>query len=791
MNVDPLANIPTQGRGPSRPSRKGRRRSGRLLLVVLALAVLAGGLLGYRFWSASSLTVEEYVESGRAYYEDGRYPQAVIQLLNAIRQDGRHREAHLLLADAFVGQGDLLGAARTLNRLLESYPDDVEASIELGNLYLTGGASDPDFFREAGELADRVLEVDPDNVPALILSGNATAGLRDFEASIRLFERATVLEPGNTAAFLGLGAAQGLQSNFPQAEQAFLRALEIDPTALRTMISLANYYGAVGDSEGAMRMLEEAFEQYPSDRSAYLQLAGFHYRQGRFDEAERVLRSAAESEPANPDAYLVLTDLYFDAGRRSEAMDLLRDLKGRFPGTSDISVRLAGRLIGDDPAEARREIDEILAQEPGSPIGNILLGQLQFLEGDLAAAETTLSQPAALESGYPQPRFILGSIALRAGDVDRARDEFERSLASNADYVPARLSLAEVFLNTGRPADARRELRTILDARPDYAPARVAWAALNRAEGNLTEAGSELEALLAEQPENASVHRQLGAYYEARLDIRNAEAGFLRALELRPGSFEDFQALILFYLRNEQAQRAAERLVAIPEAAKTPAIHELLGLAYFAGGQFGESESAYRRALELEPNRWSSSEHLVALYLATSRTDDALAELNSLTGRNPGHAVAYTTRGMIYESRGDVDTAITNYTQALELDPTLEAAGNNLAYLLAEEGRDLQTALNWAQTVRRSNPNSPSAADTLGWVYYKMGSYVLAREQLLFAVSRQPEKPVFQYHLAMIYLGTGQTPEAGEALRRAIASPDEFRERDRARASLSQIEAAR
>jgi len=66
-------------------------------------------------------------------------------------------------------------------------------------------------------------------------------------------------------------------------------------------------------------------------------------------------------------------------------------------------------------------------------------------------------------------------------------------------------------------------------------------------------------------------------------------------------------------------------------------------------------------------------------------------------------------------------------------------------------GRALNAALGWAQIARKRAPENENAADTLGWVYYKLGSHVLARNQLQFAVSKQPDNPVFQYHLAMIY----------------------------------------
>ena len=54
----------------------------------------------------------------------------------------------------------------------------------------------------------------PKNVAALILSGNAAAGLQDYRASADLFGQAVALDPQNSVAFVSLGTSQALQKNF-------------------------------------------------------------------------------------------------------------------------------------------------------------------------------------------------------------------------------------------------------------------------------------------------------------------------------------------------------------------------------------------------------------------------------------------------------------------------------------------------------------------------------------------------------------------------------------------------
>src|SRR6185295_1200364 len=145
---------------------------------------------------------QDYFNSGKSYFEKQKYSEASVQLLNAVQKDPKNRDARYYLALTYLNQRNVNAAAQQLTSLLEYFPDDLEASLRLGNLYLSAGGSNPDYYRKADELAKRILSKDSQNVGALILSGNASAGLQDYKTSVDLFEKAVRLDPQNTAAFV-------------------------------------------------------------------------------------------------------------------------------------------------------------------------------------------------------------------------------------------------------------------------------------------------------------------------------------------------------------------------------------------------------------------------------------------------------------------------------------------------------------------------------------------------------------------------------------------------------------
>src|SRR5512145_518615 len=104
---------------------------------VLIATILTGGVLAYVVWKASPVSSQDFLDSGKKYFEEQKYPEAAVQFLNAIQRDGKNRDARYLLALTYLNQRNLNGAAQQLKALLEYYPDDVEANLRLGNIYLT------------------------------------------------------------------------------------------------------------------------------------------------------------------------------------------------------------------------------------------------------------------------------------------------------------------------------------------------------------------------------------------------------------------------------------------------------------------------------------------------------------------------------------------------------------------------------------------------------------------------------------------------------------------------------
>jgi Flp pilus assembly protein TadD len=149
--------------------------------------------------------------------------------------------------------------------------------------------------------------------------------------------------------------------------------------------------------------------------------------------------------------------------------------------------------------------------------------------------------------------------------------------------------------------------------------------------------------------------------------------------------------------------------------------------------------------------------------------------------------MAHTMLGLLYHAQGKLTDAIAHYEKAYEVDPSSATASNNLAWILAENDKDLDRAQQLAQAAKAQLPNDPTINDTLGWVYVKRDMLQLATNQLEEAVRLAPDNPLMSYHLGVAYAKAGDDARARKALEKTLALDRNFRLADDAKKVLAKL----
>jgi Tfp pilus assembly protein PilF len=207
-----------------------------------------------------------------------------------------------------------------------------------------------------------------------------------------------------------------------------------------------------------------------------------------------------------------------------------------------------------------------------------------------------------------------------------------------------------------------------------------------------------------------------------------------------------------------------------------------------ATGHADQAEASYRRAIDADPNQLESYGKLAGLYNRQGRGSEVIRTYEAALAKNPKSGELHLVLGTLREAQGEagIDAAIQHYEKAVELNPDLAAAKNNLAFWLAERGTELDRALDLAQeakAVLAKNPRTnPMSADTLGWVFYKKNLPEAAVNYLREAVGGldpsfpqdRQTRPLIRHHLALALAALGDKQNAATEWKQALAEQAEL-----------------
>jgi len=303
-------------------------------------------------------------------------------------------------------------------------------------------------------------------------------------------------------------------------------------------------------------------------------------------------------------------------------------------GSVDVALAHAARLLERSPALAAEQAGEILRAVPGHPSATLILGIARRAQGDAASALELLQGLAKAQPRWAAVHFELGLTLGSLGQGEAAVAALRRALQLNADLPDAWRALADHLEATGDESGAEAARARFLKASTRDPRLLAAGAAL--CENRIPEAESLLRSHLQQHPTDIAALRML-AEVAARIGrYADAEQLLARCLELAPGfhgARHNYAVALLRQGRADLARSQVERLLlgeprspnyrslhaavlaAIGEYGRAIEIYvEVLkeyplqariwlsyGHALKTAGRVAEGISAYRRALELNP----------------------------------------------------------------------------------------------------------------------------------------------------------------------------------------------
>lgn len=300
------------------------------------------------------------------------------------------------------------------------------------------------------------------------------------------------------------------------------------------------------------------------------------------------------------------------------------------------------RHQGGKLEEARGLYEEILRDQPGHADSLHMLGLIAHQEGRNEDARDLLA--AAIESNDRIAFFHnnLGEVKRILGDNAAAADSFRAAIALEPRYAHAHNNLGLVLFQLDQVGTAVEEFEKAIEIEPDEPGFHNNLGVVLEAVGRLEDAIPRFRRSLELAPEQAEVNNNLGAALLASGEYSEAERFLLAAARIDERVANVHYNLSRLYVdqgRVDEAIAAAQQAIEIDPRA--PEYHIALGAAHRAGGDMEASLNALRAAVAINPSHPTALNDLGVTLLVLGRFDEAESSFRRALDAEPGLAMAY------------------------------------------------------------------------------------------------------------------------------------------------------
>ena len=310
-------------------------------------------------------------------------------------------------------RGATLDALGQTDRALDDYNEAIRRDPRSPLGYYARGvllATRKRAFDRAIQDFDKVLELQPGNLQALIRRGDAYSQLGQAGRALADLNRAVADAPLDAEAFLYRGVAQGRRGEEALALADYDQALKLAPHYAQALINRAAVNADAGRQAEAIRDLDAALKIQPNDALALYNRGFAHFALHDYDKAIADYDAAIQLDPSFGAAYnnRCLTRAVADRDLVKAMADCDTALKLMPLSLDAREVRGFIYLKLGDPVLAIVEYDAELAVDPNRPLALWGRGLARIRNGQVKEGEADQAAARVLEPGVERQFSMYG-----------------------------------------------------------------------------------------------------------------------------------------------------------------------------------------------------------------------------------------------------------------------------------------------------------------------------------------------------------------------------------------------
>lgn len=462
----------------------------------------------------------------------GKQHAATEWLREAVAKKPGDIDSQLLLARLNVTTGDIEGAIKIYEKILEIAPDNSTVRLRLGYLYSQQGR-----YKEGEETIKVLLSKDPESYFVLLSLARLAVQSADYDTASTLYEKILTL---NWSAELVYEMAEfyGLRGQYKRVEQLYASILNKEPE--NEQAAMGRIHALILDGQEKNALSELAKTRLFSKNPINIDLIAsrIHIRIREFSKAnvllEKILvksRLAAELSAAR----YMLAVVRYEANKKEAALAHLRKIHPddeEFVSGIALQVKILSELKRH--AEAINILQKLIDKPARrQALYYNLLANMFVQQGQMAAGEETLHKGVALYPDNVQLHFEYGLLLEQEKRQVEAIATMEKVIVLQSDHVEALNYLGYTWANSNINLDKALEyIKKANEIKPDngFIVDSLGWVYFRL--GDVGRAKVEMERAVLLEPKDPHILDHLGDIYQADKQTEKARNVWRKAKSL-------------------------------------------------------------------------------------------------------------------------------------------------------------------------------------------------------------------------------------------------------------------
>lgn len=754
---------------PTSPTSRlsGATPAGLFLQILGAPALLALLLLAASLWLApSSAWAASFLERAQEYYDQDDLRSAAVELKNALQRDPENAEARLLLGRLYLDIEDGPSAEKELRRAVGLGLADDNTRLLLVHAHLMQQE-----YEEALESLPKVIPSEDEFKGAFLAArGQAKLGLGRFDEAVEDFEQALKVRP-NPEAYEGLARKALIEGDFETAGRHIQEGLAIEPGDISLLALDAERSLREGDVDGAIAKFSRVVEAAPKNFLARARLARLHVRKKNYEAANAQLSEILARSPRSLEAKLLLGVIAFEQENYEEALSHSSQvLSINDRNLAALYVAGASSLMLDQLEKALSYLTQVTTATPNNEVARRLLATTQMRLGNSDAALASLTDDDSALKDDIDLRLVTDA-ALQSGNLQSGLRYLEDLAEKDRENAALRVRMGLLKIAMGDADDGAGDLQVARDLNPEV----YSDPTFNQAEsllietylrtGQLENALAEAEKLQQNNPQSPDGHLYAGVALMALNRPEQGEQAFLKALEVTPGHPPASMGLSGFETQRGNFDAAQGYLESSLQRFPNN-LSVMLRLAGLAE-RLGKDDQAKRwleRAVATHPEAIEPRISLSVYYLRNQEPAASLAIVSPLLPEHETNPVVLRYVGQAQTYAGRTEEAIATLKKWVALTPNFPQAHVALADAYERNG-DVADMKRHLQEAVALDPNNTPVILRLGRLQIVSEDMDGARKTISQLMKAAPNSAAVKELEAGIAITEGKPQRAAELYR--------------------------